>query len=318
MTLISATIMSSLLLSALVGDSCGQQRCLSCTSETFLNSDFSNFDVLEDKNCERGNRLPEFLKYCSSRKVCITIDGIAGYSVQGYGKTETKYVVRDCVDPATLTSSTLCMTGSSAENYVTSLGHQLELDYFVQMSTFDGTVCPCYGNDYCNDGQVDPVAVHRPHTPAPGAKGLQCITCLHLDIPSYDSIDYDNPYCEKGDLSHPDVFYHTCSGDGACAVIDGWITQFGIRYRNFERTCIHGFLNSYPQSQELVCLSRRDVALVSDQIFDYDDYYYFGDVEFDGDICYCTSDLCNTGTRRNNSAGLFSAILAVMTLVTSF
>lgn len=51
------------------------------------------------------------------------------------------------------------MTGASAEDLVISLGHRLDIGSdFVQMLSFNGSLCPCNGTDFCNDeeaGSVD-------------------------------------------------------------------------------------------------------------------------------------------------------------------
>ncbi|XP_071844936.1 uncharacterized protein [Apostichopus japonicus] len=288
-------VVFTLTILSLTGKSFSQQ-CLNCISEKFLNADFSNVDVLEDRDCEMGVFKSEFLGICNSVEICITIDGIATYDIEGYGKTDTLFVRRMCTDPIFLDSSTRCMTGPTAERFVLSLDHHLELDGYIYMSSFDGTVCPC-NDDFCNDEVIRPVLVKRSHTPAPEATGLQCALCVDADIPgqSYSFLEeLDNPHCEAGNLTASNVFYQTCSGNGACVTIDGSITESGTRYNLYQRACVHGFLESYSKSDKMFCFSRSQSASVGENILlDEEDYYFGNDFTFDGVVCYCTSDLCN-------------------------
>ncbi|KAJ8039711.1 hypothetical protein HOLleu_13802 [Holothuria leucospilota] len=290
----------------------GQVQCLGCTSEKFLNTDFSDLDVFEDPECERGDSLSKYWITCSSSEVCYVIDGIASYYVQGFGVTDTKLVIRSCIDRFHFPSTSTCLRGTDADTFVRSFNHQLEIGDDVILASFDGTACPCQTTAYCNDQQISPVVVRRPHTPSPGAGGLQCATCLDIDFhgSQYDYYNYDNPSCEAGDLKDPDVFYHTCSGDGACVVIDGVITELGIPYSFFQRVCVHGFLDIYPRTRNLTCLPSDEAETIVPIILLSEDDYYFGyDLTFEGSLCYCTSDLCNL---FNKSPTITPAILSVV------
>ncbi|KAJ8039712.1 hypothetical protein HOLleu_13805 [Holothuria leucospilota] len=275
----------------------GQRQCLGCISEKFLNSDFSNWDVFEDTACVKGvNLTDEYRITCEQSEVCFVIDGIASYYVQGFGLTDTKLVLRNCIDSSHFTSPFTCLRDNDANTFVKRLNLQLEIGDDVSLSSFAGTVCPCQDEAYCNDQAIAPVFVRRHHTPAPKARGLQCVRCVDTDFPfGLSHYDYDNPSCEAGNLTHSDVFYHTCSGDGACVIIDGFVTddELDVSYTLYLRGCVHGLLDSYRSSDSLRCLSRSESAMaVPGILLSEEDYYVGYDLTFEGRMCYCTSDFC--------------------------
>ncbi|XP_071851132.1 uncharacterized protein [Apostichopus japonicus] len=284
----------------------GQGTCLRCKSITYLDTDFTNVDLLEDDDCILGKVNSDNVIDCPPGKECTTFDGTVTWFVKGYGFLDAQVTLRTCVGGVTFDEQeNRCFDRHSSYNFMYQLIGKDFQDR--EMTNADGNLCGCNHTQNCNSQEGAMIDMKGGgHTPKPNVRGLQCLFCSHqvLHNPQFTHLDEPNPSCSEAEIQDGGVYYQTCAAGAVCGIIDGNVTYGDVTASYFIRDCLYDIsdLPATEGTDGLLCLSGEDAQMVaiSHLVADPNGVVQ---VTYDGEVCYCTSDLCElprTNTKKTN------------------